>query len=112
MLAIVIPLMALLLYGGLQCFRLLFSYEITDKNITVRLFHVLPIYTIPLNKIVAMHVAPVWEVAIVPGMHLFTRPFAKRVVIEQKERWFIFAFFTPENPDTFIAEVRKRMAYS
>ena len=113
MMAIVIPAMALLLYVGLQSFRLIFSYKITDEGIIVYLFHILPLYKVPYNKIVAMRVAPVWEVALVPGMHLPTRPLAtRRVAIEMKDRWFIFAFFTPDNPDAFIAEVKKRMAAS
>jgi hypothetical protein len=112
MLALVIPLMALLAYAGLQVFRLLFRYEITNKDIVVYLFHFLPIYRVPFNKIVAIHNRPLHEVMLVPGVHLFTRPFARNVVIEQKDRWFIFAFLTPENPDAFIAEVKKRMAAS
>lgn len=111
MMAIVIPAMALLLYAGVQSFRLIFSYEIRGGEILVRLFHFLPLYKVPFSKIVAIRVAPVWEVALVPGMHLPTRPLAtRRVAIEMKDRWFIFAFFTPENPDAFIAEVKKRIA--
>lgn len=101
--------MALCAVVGYYSFRFIFSYEIRDKDILVRLFHFFPLYKVPFNKIVAMRVAPVWEVALVPGMHLFTRPFAKRVAIEMRDRWFIFAFFTPKNPDAFIAEVKKRM---
>lgn len=109
LLAIVVPIITLSLALLFQVFRLLFAYKITDKEIIVLLFHFLPIYKVPFNKIVAMHVASVWEVAIVPGMHLFTRPFAKRVVIEQKDRRFIFAFFTPGNPDVFISEIKKHL---
>lgn len=91
-------------------FRLFFSYEIREKDILVRLFHFLPIYKVPYNKIVAIRNAPFHEIVLVPGMHLATRLFARRVAIEMKNRWIIFAFFTPENPDAFIAEVKKRMA--
>lgn len=110
LLAIVIPLMALGLFLLFQLFRLFFSYKITDKDITVLLFHFLPIYRIPFEKIVEMHSAPFHEVALVPGMHLFTRVFARRVVIEMKDRWFIFAFLTPKDPDAFISEIKKHLA--
>ena len=109
-LAATVALMGLAAFIFFYLFRLIFSYEIRDKDILVRLFHFLPLYKIPFSKIVAMRVAPVWEVALVPGMHLPTRPLAtRRVAIEMKDRWFIFAFFTPENPDAFIAEIKKRM---
>src|SRR5262245_46900994 len=91
-------------------FRALFSYEITDKDITVRLFHALPIYRIPFKKIVNIRSAPLHEVMLVPGVHVFTRPFARNVVIEMKDRWFIFAFLTPDDPDAFIAAVKRRLA--
>lgn len=106
LLAAVIPSMALGLFLLFQLFRLFFSYKITDKDITILLFHFLPIYRIPFEKIVEIHSAPFHEVALVPGMHLFTRVFARRVVIEMKNKWFVFAFLTPENPDAFIAEVK------
>src|SRR3989344_7779707 len=110
MLAIVIPLMGLAAFAFFYLFRLIFSYEIRNNDILVRLFHFLPLYKVPYNKIVAIRVAPVWEVALVPGMHLPTRPLAtRRVAIEMKDRWFIFAFFTPTDPDAFIAEIKKRM---
>lgn len=102
--------MGTVLYLFFQLFRLFFSYKITDKDITVLLFHFLPIYRMPFEKIVKIHSAPFHEVALVPGMHLFTRVFARRVVIEMKDRWFIFAFLTPENPDAFISEIKKHLA--
>lgn len=106
-----IALMGLAAFVLYRLFRVLIAYNITDKSIDVLLFHFLPIYKVPYNKIVAIRVAPVWEVALVPGMHLPTRPLAKRrVAIEMKDRWFIFAFFTPHDPDAFVAEVKKRMA--
>lgn len=102
--------MGAVLYAFFYLFRLLFAYKITDKHVVVLLFHSLPIYRIPFGKIVEMHSAPFHEVALVPGMHLFTRVFARRVVIEMKDRWFIFAFLTPENPDAFISEIKKHLA--
>lgn len=109
--AIAILLIGVLLYVFLQLFRFFFSYEITNKDITVHLFHFLPVYRVPFRKIVDIHTAPFHEVALVPGVHLFTRPFAKRVVIEMKDTWafFKFAFLTPNNPDAFISEVQKQM---
>lgn len=110
-LAATVALMGLAAFAFFYLFRLIFSYEIRDRDILVRLFHFLPLYKVPYNKIVAIRVAPVWEVALVPGMHLPTRPLAtRRVAIEMRDRWFIFAFFTPENPDAFIAEVKKHLA--
>lgn len=108
LLAIVILLMGLALYALLFLFRLLFAYKITDKDITVLLFHIVPIYRIPFTKIVEMHSAPVHEVALIPGMHLFRYPFGKRVVIEMRNTWFKFAFLTPSDTEAFIAEVKKR----
>jgi hypothetical protein len=56
-----------------------------------------------------MHEAPFHEVALVPGVHLFTRTFARRVVIEMRDKWFIFAFLTPDDPAAFIADVKHHL---
>jgi hypothetical protein len=85
----------LLLVGSSLIWRILFSYQITDKDIRVLLFRAVPIYRIPFRKIKELHQAPLYEVALVPGMHLFTRPFARRVVIEMRDTLVMFAFLTP-----------------
>jgi hypothetical protein len=108
--AIGVIIVALLLLLSSQVFRVIFSYSIREKEIAVLLFHTVPIYTIPYGKIVKMHEAPFYEVALVPGVHLFTRVFARRVVIEMRDRWFIFAFLTPADPGAFMAEVKQRMS--
>ena len=106
-----LALMAVAFYFSLDVLpRLLISYKITSTHIEVLLFRTIPIYWIPFRKIKEMHKRALYEVMLVPGVHLFTRFFAKRVMIEMRDKWFIFAFFTPENPDAFIAEVKKRMA--
>lgn len=102
--------MALCAVSGYYFFRLFFSYEIREKDVLVRLFHLLPIYKVPFNKIVAIRKAPFHEIVLVPGMHLSTRLFARRVAIEMKDRWIIFVFLTPNEPDAFIAEVKKRQS--
>jgi hypothetical protein len=79
-----LAVIGLLLVGSSLIWRLLFSYQITDKDIRVLLLHAIPIYRIPLRKIKELHQAPLYEVALVPGMHLFARPFARRVVIEMR----------------------------
>ena len=107
--ALALVLMALLLWILGQLPRMLLSYEITNSKIRVLLLRSLPIYQIPFHKIKGMHEASFYEVALVPGVHLFTRPFAKRVVIEMRGRWFIFAFLTPSDPGAFIAEVKRHM---
>jgi hypothetical protein len=101
--------MGLLWFGMSQLPKLLLSYEITQSDVRVLLLHAIPIYWIPFRTIVKMHVAPFHEVALVPGFHLFTRVFASRVVIEQRGRWFPFAFLTPDNPTAFIAEVENHI---
>jgi hypothetical protein len=101
--------MGLLLFGVWQVLpKFLLSYEITSSHIQVLLFRTIPIYWIPFKKIKEMHEAPFHEVALVPGVHLFTRMFARRVVIEMRDKWFIFAFLTPDNPTEFIADVKRR----
>ena len=104
--------MGLLLFAAGQLPRLLLSYEISRDYISVLLFRTIPIYWIPFVKIKNMHEAPFHEVALVPGVHLFTRTFARRVVIEMRDKWFIFAFLTPDNPAAFIADVRRHMGVS
>ncbi len=91
--------------------RHVFAYQITDKDVRVLLFNRLPIYRIPFHKIVKMHEAPFYEVALVPGKHFFTRTFAKRVVIETKNTWFPFTFLTPDNPTAFIADIKKHISH-
>lgn len=107
--AVGVILVGILLLLSSQVFKLVFSYSIREKEIAVLLFHAVPIYTIPYSKIVKMHKATFYEVALVPGVHLFTRVFARRVVIEMRDRWFIFAFLTPKNPSAFIGEVEEKM---
>jgi hypothetical protein len=101
--------MGVVLAGMILIWRALIAYRITDRDITVLLFHILPVYHIPFDKIKRIHEAPFYEVAFVPGMHFFTRPFARRVVIEMRDRWVIFAFLTPDNPVGFIADVKKHL---
>ena len=112
LLTIVLVVMALLFFGMGALTKLLLSYKITDSDIRVLLFGAIPIYWIPFRKIKEMHEAPFHEVALVPGAHLFTRTFARRVVIEMRDKWFIFAFLTPDNPAAFIADVRRHMGVS
>ena len=107
LIATALAVMALLLFLAGRLPQLLVSYEITDRDIKVLLFHSLPIYSIPLRKVVKMHEAPFYEVALVPGVHLFTRTFARRVVIQMRDKWFTFAFLTPDNPAAFIADVER-----
>ena len=107
--AITFIVMGAVLFAMLGIWRILFSYEITDKDVRVLLFHVVPLYWIPFRKIVKMHEAPFHEVALVPGVHLFTRTFARRVVFEMRDKWFIFAFLTPDNAAAFIREVENHM---
>jgi hypothetical protein len=101
--------MGLLLGTMTQIWKVLIAYRITDHDIQVLLFHFIPIYHIPFHKIVKMHEASFYEVALVPGFHLFTQPFAQRVVIKQRGRWFPLAFLTPNNPSAFIADVKRHL---
>ena len=110
LIAVAVMVMGLLLAGAFRLFRLLFSYRIADDGITVLLFHIIPIYRIPFRKIKQLREASVYEVALVPGMHLFTRPFARRVVIEMRDTWVKFAFLTPDNPAAFIADIKRHAA--
>jgi len=105
-----IILMGLAAFVFFRLFRVLIAYKITDKNITVLLFHFLPIYRVRFEKIVKMHSARVHEVAVIPGWHFPSRVFGRRVVIEMKDTWFRYAFLTPENPDAFISEIKKHLA--
>ena len=102
--------MGLLVVAMIQVWKIFFAYQITERDITVLLFHITPIYRIPFDKIVKMHEAPFYEIALVAGVHAFTRPFARRVVIEMRDRWFIFAFLTPDKPAAFIADVKRHLS--
>jgi hypothetical protein len=112
LLLVAVLLMGLLLFSLLQSFRLIFGYRLTETSIKVLLFDVLPIYDIPLKRIIDLHVAPMHKVALVPGYHLFRYPFGRRVVVEMRDSWVRFAFLTPNNPEEFIADVRGRIATS
>src|SRR5882724_4355894 len=105
--AITFIVMGAVLFAMLGIWRILFSYEITDKDVRVLLFHVVPLYWIPFRKIVKMHEAPFHEVVLVPGKHFFTRMFGRRVVIETRDTWFPFTFLTPNHPSAFIADVKR-----
>jgi hypothetical protein len=107
--AVGVIFVGLILLLSSQIFKLIFSYSIRETEIAVLLFRAVPIYTIPYSTIIKVHKASFYEVALVPGVHLFTRVFARRVVIEMRDRWFIFAFLTPTDPDAFIADVEAKM---
>jgi hypothetical protein len=109
LITIALVVMAILFFAMGELQNQLFTYKITDSDIRVLLFGAIPIYWIPFRRIKKMHEAPFYEVALVPGVHLFTRTFARRVVIEMRDKWFIFAFFTPDDPAAFIAEVKNHM---
>jgi hypothetical protein len=109
LIALGVVVIGLMLGVATQAFKLIFKYKITNDKIVALLFHVVPIYIIPFGRIEGMRQATFYEVALVPGMHLFTRPFGKRVVIEMKDRWAKFAFLTPSDPTAFIDTVKRRM---
>jgi hypothetical protein len=102
-----IATIGLFLVLAAQAFLLIFAYEVTKEQIIILLFHIVPIYTIPFSKIKAVREAPFHQIALVPGMHLFTHPFGRRVVIEMRDRWAKFAFLTPSNPAAFIADIKR-----
>jgi hypothetical protein len=110
LIAVGLILVGALLILASRVFKLIFSYSVRETEIVVLLFHAVPIYRIPFHVIETLHEAPVYEVALIPGMHLFTRPFARRVVIEMRDRWAKYAFLTPNNPTEFIADIKRRMA--
>jgi hypothetical protein len=105
-----LTLVAALLILSSQVFKLIFSYSVRETEIVVLLLHAVPIYRIPFYVIETLHEAPAYEVALIPGVHLFTRPFARRVVIEMRDRWAKYAFLTPNNPTEFIADIKTRIA--
>jgi hypothetical protein len=107
--AITFVVMGIVLFGVMGIWRILFSYEITDKDVRVLLFHFVPFYWIPFNTIVKMHEAPFYEVVFIPGKHFFTRMFGRRAVIETRDTWLPFTFLTPDDPTAFITEVEKHM---
>jgi hypothetical protein len=112
LIALGVTVVGLILVSATQSFRFVFAYTITDDKIIVLLFHIVPIYIIPFDKIEAVREATFYQVALVPGMHLFTRPFGRRVVIEMRDRWAKFAFLTPSNPAAFIADIKRRITLS
>ena len=73
LITIALVVMVLLFFGMGALQTGLFSYKITDSDIRVLLFGIIPIYWIPFRKIKKIHEAPFYEVALVPGVHLFTR---------------------------------------
>ena len=110
--ALIILSMGVALTLALQLFRLLIGYKVTDKDIAILLFHLVPIYRIPFRKIKKIYSAPMYEVMLIPGLHFPSRVFSRRVVIERRNTWFKFAFLTPKDPDAFIADVKRLMVIS
>ena len=67
LIALGILLVGVVLIIAFQSFRLIFDYQITNDEIVVRLFHVVPIYRFILRQIETLREAPVYEVALVPA---------------------------------------------
>jgi hypothetical protein len=105
-----IVLVGAILVISSQAFQFIFAYSVNESGIVVQLFHVIPIYRIPFRSIKKLYEAPFYEVALVPGMHLFTRPFGRRVVIDMGDKWPKFAFLTPINPTSFIEEIKRHLS--
>lgn len=87
---IVILAAVLLLALGFLLFRLVFGYEIEEDILHIKLFHHFTIKRIERADIQSIKQVPFWKTMLVPGFHLVSRMFAKRIEIETKEGWTIF----------------------
>jgi hypothetical protein len=86
--------------------RLLYGYRVRDQAIEVVLFHVLPVYRLPLEDIEQIRKAS-WSELGVGGrtLRLGNRFARQSVLIQRRSGWIRRIVITPDDPDRFISEV-------
>lgn len=103
-------LAAFVLVVFLNLFKLLFGYKITEHGVSIVLLHLATVHTIAFGKISKVRTAAFHEVALIPGIHLPSRLFGKRVVIETTgNSLFRHYFITPKDPEKFVEMLRKKI---
>jgi hypothetical protein len=67
LIALGVILVGLILVSATQAFRLIFEYKITNDQIIVLLFHVVPVYIIPFDKFEGVHEATFLRLRLSPA---------------------------------------------
>jgi hypothetical protein len=99
-------IIAWLFFKGL---KLLFSYRLTDNSVQVVFLKLFPIWQIRFDNIKQIEIVSFGMAALVPAIHMFTKPFADRVALYYKKGWFIGLYITPDNPSKFVRELEIKM---
>ena len=90
--------------------QLLFSYKLTESTIEILLFHHIAVLRIPYTDVVDIHRPPVLELLTrIFAWHCENKFYYNRVLIRRSRGMFPDVFLTPDDPDTFIAEVKSRV---
>lgn len=93
--------------------RFFYSYRIDDKSIKVRIFGIIPVYTLQLEAvedIKRVSLTDLWHIDIffsLTLMNMYTHNF---VLIQKKTGLFRKVLITPDNADDFIEIVRQKNA--
>jgi|SRR5882757_3046830 hypothetical protein len=86
--------------------RFLYGYRVHNHAIEVVLFHLLPVYRIPIEDIESIQKASWRELGIGGAtLRLGNRVFGQGVLIQRRSGWFRRVVISPEDPDSFISLV-------
>jgi hypothetical protein len=86
--------------------RFLYDYRVHNHAIEVVLFHLLPVYRIPIANIESIQKASWSELGIGGStLRLGNRVFGQGVLIRSRSGWFRRVVISPEDADRFISRV-------
>jgi hypothetical protein len=95
--------------------RYVYNYKLQDSGIRIMLFRIIPLVLIPYNYIKDIRrvtwVSYYKTIGIGVYLHCPSRIWGHHVLIEdKKKRISRYTLITPDNPDEFIAEVKKHLS--
>lgn len=89
--------------------KLLITYSLSADKITVVLLRIFPMYIIPLESVEQITKAGAYKMLLGMSGVLRSRAFGANVFIARNTTWGKDIVVTPDNPDAFIAEVKRRV---
>jgi len=86
--------------------RVIYGYRVRNRAIEITLFHVLPVYRLPIDNIEQIQKASWYELGIGGcTLRLGNRITGQGVLIKKRKGWFRRVVISPNDPDKFISQV-------
>lgn len=90
--------------------RLLFSYRLSETDVEINLLHKIPVMKVPYKDIKEIYRPSLTELfTTVFAWHCENKFYYNRVLIKRGYGVFPDIFVTPDNPDNFIEQVKRRL---